>query len=238
MSLIATVLRLTVFLQRLPGQPPIPGTPLKTHMRKTASSKSRPTPTAKVPSLLRVAGSSEPVSTAEQPDPNIETSHVKKTRLDKPSSSTVKRSERSDIAIPHVNKEAPSKLEKHQRINAAAGSSRQLSQAEGPIRRLLDAAPLPMVKVEPIHTLITPRPAPTASLSRIKRRLDNSDEDAEGDNSVNSDSSGNLRKLKKPAVKAISTVIGTGSQGDKWATTAGKKKYKGLHFKKKKLEQL
>jgi hypothetical protein len=87
--------------------------------------------------------------------------------------------------------------------------------------------------------LITPRPAPTASLGRIKRRLDNSDEDTEGDNSVDSNSSGNLRKLKKPAVKATSAVIGTtGSQGDKWATTAGKKKYEGLHFKKKKVEQI
>jgi hypothetical protein len=94
-----------------------------------------------------------------------------------------------------------------------------------------------MVKVEPIHTLITPRPAPTASLRRFKRQLDNSGEDTEGDDSMDSDSSGNLHNLKKPAVKATSAVIGT-SQGDKWATTAGKKKYEGLHFKKKKLEQL
>lgn len=223
--------------QRLPCQPPIPGTQLKTHIKKTGSSKSYPI--AKVPSLIPLVGLAKPASAVKRPKSSIGTPRVKKATLDKTSlqsSSNVNHYNRSDLVIPHANNAGPSKLENRQRIVPPPSSSGQLLQAGGLIRRPLAVGRLPMVKMEPIHTLITPRPAPAASLGSIKRRRDDDVEDTRWGDSSDGDGEGDTLHEMKPVVGAMSADIYP-SQGGKWATTAGEKKYGGLHFKKKKIEQ-
>ena len=220
-----------MFLQRLPGQPPIPGTLPERQPGKTGSSKARFDPTAKVPSLLQVAVPSELASIVERPNTSIGTPHVKKMRLDKPSFqsiSTAKRSSLSNITIPPANAAVPLKLENLQPSKTVATSSRQPPKAEGLIRRPLKMAPPSTIDVEPIRKSTALRPTPTASL--MKRHRNDSDDDTAADDFVDGDSdSCKHPKLKKPI--AIHPM-----PCDKWATVAGNKKYAEFHFKKKRVE--